>query len=408
MSKSALPLLPATRIQSLEVCRGLAAVVVFFNHYLYAFTPGATALLSGTPLYTLVNGRSAVIFFFVLSGYVLTFRFYELNDGAILAKGAIKRLPRLAGTTTLITLASCALFLTGAYHFAAAAAINRSGWLATSGYADFPAGFRPNFWGAFWQGSLGTFLRGDDNYNTNLWTMNVEFMGSLLVFGLAWPLRNLFGLRGYLLAAVLAGLFFIFHEPMLLPFIGGTTMAYAHSRRAPTLGLKAKMLAAAVCLVLFSYNPSSANGAWDFARPEDAANRALYDIFFPTCAALLLIQVVASKGQIRPVGRMTRFGRWLGAASFPLYLCHTLVIWSLSSWMFAELRPAHGIIMTTAVILPVTIGVVLAVSWVLTAFDQYWTRLINRGMVTVWRRFGPPPVAILAAELKLVEAKKGQ
>ncbi len=351
-----------------------------------AFVPRAFAALDGNPLYVLVNGRSAVIFFFVLSGYVLTHRFYQTHDATILARGALKRLPRLAGTTTVITLISCALFLTGAYHFADAASINQSYWLKTSGYADLPANFHGRFLEAFWQGSVFTFLRGDDSYNTNLWTMNIEFLGSMLVFGLALPLVNGFGPSRWLLGAGVAALSVVFLQPMLLPFICGTTIAYVHSLRTPQLGPKTKWALAAVAFLLFSYNYKGSNFLFDFARPADPTARNLYNLFLPTCGALILIHVVACKVRYRVANGLDRVGRWLGAASFSLYLCHTLVIWSLSSWMFTQLRPNHGIVLTLALIFPPTVIVVILASGMLTLFDQHWTRLVNRAMDIFWKK----------------------
>jgi hypothetical protein len=43
----------------------------------------------------------------------------------------------------------------------------------------------PSFWDAFSQGAFYTFFRGDAYYDSSLWSMRYELIGSLLAFGLA-------------------------------------------------------------------------------------------------------------------------------------------------------------------------------------------------------------------------------
>ncbi|MDX8534696.1 acyltransferase [Mesorhizobium sp. VK25A] len=67
------------RFNKLDVVRGVAAFVVVLNHA-YNFTPGHDWhdwKLDYTPLSHLVNGRVAVIVFFVLSGFVLALPFLK-------------------------------------------------------------------------------------------------------------------------------------------------------------------------------------------------------------------------------------------------------------------------------------------------------------------------------------------
>ena len=69
------------RFQQLDSLRGIAALCVFISHYLLAFNIDVHSswIFRFTPLGILLNGRAAVIFFFVLSGFVLTLPF--LNPG---------------------------------------------------------------------------------------------------------------------------------------------------------------------------------------------------------------------------------------------------------------------------------------------------------------------------------------
>ena len=138
----------------------------------------------------LVNGPAAVTFFFVLSGFVLTRRYFKTGDVTIIARSAVKRWPRLAGPVLLTVLASWALFAAGLYCFQNAAGIIGSPWLEKFAFAyDTP--FIPSFRDALEQGAFFTLFRGDCYYDSSLWTMRYELIGSFMAFGLALLLRPL-------------------------------------------------------------------------------------------------------------------------------------------------------------------------------------------------------------------------
>ena len=72
------------RFEELDSLRGLAAVAVIFHHFLYllpAICDEQRApqflLITYTPLHTFWAGREAVLFFFLLSGFVLSLPFQE-------------------------------------------------------------------------------------------------------------------------------------------------------------------------------------------------------------------------------------------------------------------------------------------------------------------------------------------
>ena len=91
------------KLIELEALRGVAAMMVLFHHFLLVIVPRLHGrnfaddpiALVRTPLYALVNGTAAVAIFFVLSGFVLTFRALEERDGRQLLVGVLKRWPRL-------------------------------------------------------------------------------------------------------------------------------------------------------------------------------------------------------------------------------------------------------------------------------------------------------------------------
>ncbi len=72
------------RFEELDSLRGIAAVAVIFHHYLYLLPPICDQqrlpefeLITHTPLHIFWAGREAVLFFFVLSGFVLSLPFQD-------------------------------------------------------------------------------------------------------------------------------------------------------------------------------------------------------------------------------------------------------------------------------------------------------------------------------------------
>src|SRR3954454_20974042 len=106
-------LLPRERLIELEAVRGIASFVVLAHHCFLGFapsllhglvTPPGPGSLFGTPLFAFMNGGAAVVVFFVLSGFVLTYRAIERDDPKPLLAGALKRWPRLALPVVISTM----------------------------------------------------------------------------------------------------------------------------------------------------------------------------------------------------------------------------------------------------------------------------------------------------------------
>jgi peptidoglycan/LPS O-acetylase OafA/YrhL len=168
----------------LEAIRGVAALVVVVWHVCLGFFPHSISSWQATPLFVFMNGSAAVQLFFVLSGYVLTRRYFESGDNRILLKGVAKRWPRLMGPVLLVVLASYLLFKLDLYQFKQAGAVSGSKSLVTFAYG-YDVKMPIQFWDALGQGAFLTFFRGDCYYDTSLWTMHPEVIGSFIAFGFA-------------------------------------------------------------------------------------------------------------------------------------------------------------------------------------------------------------------------------
>lgn len=168
----------------LDGLRGILCLIVVLSHTLLmgnAQTNRQTSIffqpwLHNGPLRILIAGEFAVASFFVLSAFVLTRRFLENSaDSTILISGLMRRFPRLFVPSTIALL-----FYFGILHF-------RS-WPGSLichevGEGSFDAeqigiGYvlLNSFGQYFWMPSLYTIQ----------WTMQVEFVGSVIVYGLVF------------------------------------------------------------------------------------------------------------------------------------------------------------------------------------------------------------------------------
>jgi peptidoglycan/LPS O-acetylase OafA/YrhL len=344
------------RIVRLEACRGIAAWVVVASHSMLVFAPETIYQLAGSIFFVAVNGTAAVAFFFVLSGYVLSARFFENPDPGHMASAAIKRLPRLALLTTLVTLASATLWMTGLYQ------------------EDAPLlpDIHPSLIGAFKEGAWRTFMAGDANYDSSLWTMVYEFRGSLLVFVTAPFLVLVLRRRLVWFVFPFGAIVFRYADPLMICFLCGMAIAY-YQKNIPRFPwpVTAALLAAAGFLL--SYSPTS---LYVIYNRNVIYNRIVANHYQPTAillawaigASCLIVAVLQSAVAERLFDN--RIGAALGYLSFPVYLVHFPILWSAGS------------IINTATGSPVfasicTVALTAIASWPLAFVDASWVRFLN-------------------------------
>lgn len=355
------PVAAGRKLVQLEALRGLASIIVVFHHLALAFVPDLKERFPRgvvrTPLSWLLNGQAAVIVFFVLSGFVLTRRYHEQKSGAVWIAVA-KRFPRLvvpAGASILIGL--CVLLFAPAW-WEQAAPLTESNWLATFGHAHLPAGLEPSIASALKQIVLVFILDDNAYYNSNLWTMKPELLGSFLVLSYVAVLYRL-PPRAAFWRAGLAVLLFapvIWHKGVLLPFALGTLMAQfmplVSARTGPRTGGVLMVGGLLLCCTASNYTLS--------------LGAAL--IIFAVLSCEPIAQALSSKAMVL-----------LGRISFPLYLVHTLVILTVGSYVYmASLQAMQARPLAILVASLVSIAVALLASLPFVSLDEWWVRTLNK------------------------------
>jgi len=323
----------------------LAALIVVFHHFAYVFlvfaTRGAGAnhfaierTIYTTPLQLLVAGNFAVCIFFILSGYVLSYAFFQTGNTAAVRKAAVKRYFRLMPPILGSVLLAWAIIRFGLNFSDPAAAISGSSWLA-------------NFWPrtvslgeAVYYGAYGILVGNSEPgvLNNALWTMKVEFLGSMLVFAFL----ALFGklrLRWLVYLVLMVASWNSYY----LAFVLGIALCDVTSRSWSPKEL-AWPITAGLALAGLGLGAAPIPGAtstiysalgWQGADPN-----VVFILTHIVGAALLLGAVLYSPA-LKTVFA-SRPLRYLGRVSFSMYLLHLLVLGTISSYMFAALNVSHG------------------------------------------------------------------
>jgi peptidoglycan/LPS O-acetylase OafA/YrhL len=364
----------------LEALRGIAALIVVFNHSVAGFLPQcygyipslSSAKMQGSVLYIFFNGAAAVSLFFVLSGYILTRRFFASGETRSLMKGAVKRWPRLAGPVFVTTLASYLLFYFHLYHFDKAGLKSGSPWLTEFG-DSFLSAAGPNltvqsihYWNMLQNGLFLTFFRGDALFDSSLWTMHPELVGSFVAFGAA-PLlleARRVSVWATLWLSLMAMVILHFIWADLTAFPIGVAIAALLPRNyalRPVFAVPAILLA----LYLLGY-PGTAVGAYAMFGWL-AAHGMPYGYPYSAGAAIL-IGVIETFPPIRQVfsGKISAF---LGDLSFPIYLLHVLVICSIGSAVYLRFGPILAIISVFVISILVSLPMM--------KFNNWWIAKVN-------------------------------
>ena len=359
----------AGKLIFLESIRGFGALAVVFFHTALAFFPvlvvaspdvlrrqsWAVQLVVQTPLSVVYAGKFAVVIFFVLSGFVLSYSFFLKRDRSVLWSGVVRRYFRLTIPILASTLLAWALLQTGLCYNQAAAAISPN--VALSDYYHFS----PAFVAALKEGLTSVFYMTDPatTYNPVLWTMKTEFQGSFLVYGFLL----LFGRWRWRWLAYLGLSVALLVKQQLygLNFLTGMVICDAYTsgllRREKifTWPVSELSLLLLTGIYLGSYRSAQLplygwlTGVKPLACHSIGGGLIILTMLFSTRVKAFLSHPWCA---------------WLGKISFALYLVHVPVLFSLGSFLYCW-GHQHGLpptVVLTAIVVT-EVGVSLMVAW---------------------------------------------
>jgi peptidoglycan/LPS O-acetylase OafA/YrhL len=354
-----LPKLP--RIGYLESIRGLAAVQVLLLHFLAAFAPDlvyslpAAGALAGyihlSPLYFLYDGYSAVYIFFALSGYVLT-RSFERNLAQPWSQ-VLARMIRLGVPALAATLVAAAVMLAFGKPNLAAGELSGSAWFVGQWNTDASilSVIRDGTVNALFLGYSGlpgvAFLAPwqqpvEHSLVAPLWTLSIEFYGSMLILLLCWCARRS---RALWWSVLLLGAIFAIRSAYICFFVGHLLASFHRAERpAPDSKLlPAFMIAFGVLLCVLAEvwqpewlkslcaSPTTLLFPGQFAPMQQKAFGAI----------LVLVGIIDLEVVRGFLSRPRLVAR--SRLSFPLYLVHWPILFGPSAALFLWLNGAVGL-----------------------------------------------------------------
>ncbi|HEY3857184.1 MAG TPA: acyltransferase [Verrucomicrobiae bacterium] len=351
------------KLHSLEGLRGIAAFIVVFHHlrltfyatsttdilHQFAHLPRAGSHLLLAAIEGMINGTFAVWLFWIMSGFVLSFQFFlrahetsSTSSHDYLEDALLRRYPRLLLPVFVSVAFAFAIHALGLMHNIALSHTlgepYESGWLS-SWYA-FPASALGAAKSAAWE-SFFAFRR-DSTYNPVLWTMEMEFYGSLFLFAFLAILGHR-GIRffAYPLIAIVG---YTSNLIWLNTFVAGIALCdlYVNRTRLPSVERVSS-------LPFFSFVRRSpifaaliwsliiiASGFFNYHDVPPNYRDLAYLLIGIIAIALTLVSISTQRFLSSAIPL------FLGRISFGLYLIHVPVICSFSSWAYLATFPFMG------------------------------------------------------------------
>ena len=319
------------KLNAVESIRGLACLAVVFSHlslsfypYLHHFDKHEVAsnawvhFIHHSPFAFWYSGTAAVYVFFVLSGFILSYVICNSrNMQAKLKSMMVKRYPRLA----IPALGSCILLWT-ALQFSDIDSSHVQYWLKVLATQDI------GFSQAIYEGTIGSFLFAESSLNWVLWTMQVELLGSFLLFGLLYIYsldKRLF--LPLILLFPMTSIFFQSQElylGLLCFLIGSLIFLYGRVIRSPLVAL---------LLLLFGlYLAGAHNTSLAYHWIYVLVGERTYE-YCNFIAGILIVYSIL----MNPILSQKLDNRvcvYLGKLSFSIYLLHLLLMYCVCLPLF--------------------------------------------------------------------------
>ncbi len=352
------------KLAYLEGLRGVAALIVVFHHFVLLFYPalnygnGTNTTLNTiaiTPLNIFYNGDFAVCLFFVLSGYVLSYKYILTNDPYIILGYSVKRyfrlMPLIASSVLLIFLLSR---LNSFHTQKLDDYLHLGDWLTGmfNGDASFVAVLKNIFY--------GIFFFGDNSYNPVVWSMGIEFIGSMLLF--AFLLLNHKIKPKWILFILILLLAIYLKRYYYIAFLLGYGLCYLDQKelfKIKSIILKIVLLIAGIMCASYPADWQHWNTSiYAFMTFEGIDLYSFYHVLGSGILLVLIIQHTASKNffSLKPI-------LFLGKISFAMYLFHLIVLILITQTVFSSLHTGLNYSLCVIIVIAIAMPLILLVSY---------------------------------------------
>jgi peptidoglycan/LPS O-acetylase OafA/YrhL len=382
------PLIKQRKIFYLEGVRGLAAFMVCIHHFLLAFYP---ALFTGnvfqshlnsneikfysSPLIFLINGRLFVYVFFILSGYVLSKKTFLRNDIEYLNSAFVRRFPRLYIPVFVTLIIAFLCLRLNLNHNIEVSEVTKSPWLASLKGDPSIIKFLKNLI------YRAMFLE-DNSYVTVLWTISIEFYGSLLVFATMALISTI--RSSYILLIVIFLVFCISSKFEYCAFVFGMSLNYLADLKLKSILIKRVLI---VLLIITGLFLGGFPNVFELATPS--LNGTLYERLnhvgiikisgLLNCIGALCLVVAVFQSNLLQRFFSHRVLSFLGNISFSLYLLHTIVLVSFSMILFQFVSKTFSYNLSFIIVFISSMVFILITSYLMTIY-------VDKGSLTISSR----------------------
>ncbi len=164
------------KINSIEGLRTIGWIGVFLCHFKGAFFPGITWITDFTPLRFIYSGNAYVRLLFVISGFVISYKYFTKECYEDVFKDIIKRYFRLMPPVFFCEILVFVFMKLGCLRNAEVAEL-----VGSTDFLGMFNQFEPDLLRCLAEALGGTYLIGANGYIGPLWTMVYEYLGALLV-----------------------------------------------------------------------------------------------------------------------------------------------------------------------------------------------------------------------------------
>jgi peptidoglycan/LPS O-acetylase OafA/YrhL len=329
----------------LEGVRGLAALFVVFSHFFQVYYSGLFEknenlyhndyeyFLSGLPTNILYNGNFAVYIFFILSGYVLSLKYFKTQDREVLFSSATKRYFRLVVPILASLILGYILLKLNTFTYDEVRSI-------TKATMDNHFVLQHDLLGVIKLGLIDIFVEGEPYFNPVLWTMKYELIGSFLVFALL-PFvvkikkEYLIYVTYFILSIFVTVVLGISFSAFLLGLMLCNIERDGHFVREFLKNRYLKMVILLVGIYLGSY-PYIDTENTIYQPLSILSNNSLAFTLYHIVGAFLILLVLLNSNTMQRFFSKSLFD-FLGKISFSIYLIHFMVITSLSTSIFMKI-----------------------------------------------------------------------
>lgn len=368
------------KVVYLEGIRGAAAFIVVLAHFFQVFLPSVfegrgdivhfafETPASKTPINLLFNGNFSVTLFFVLSGYVLSCRFFRDKENSIIFSSAVRRYLRLAIPAFASVILAFTLMRLGFGYFDDISPITMSSMRD-------PYAADPSIWAMFREGLFNSFFTYGNQYNPVLWTMTYELFGSFLILAFLFLLGK-YRIR-YIAYPILI---FFFLDSYYLGFVLGLLLSDLHNSGRNWLALVNRpwvnLLLVITGMYVGSYPYVSTNNTVYSILVWNAPGFSFF-VFYHVIGSFLIILAALNSKWMQTLFSSKPFA-YLGKVSFSMYLVHFTIICTFGSYFFMQLSSRMSYEASLAIVIPITLIIIFAASHIMYRYIDNTTVRILR------------------------------